>query len=122
MSREKEIDKLHKAESDFIMWLDNVNYSGANTDIQAPHYKLIEGFKDGKERRVAFIYDALKGKAYVSINTMFPNAEQKLTIDQFYEWMQKPVSVMMQDQDFELSDKLRSQIKEHFKTLQYGSK
>jgi len=117
MSREKEIDKLHKAESDFIMWLDNVNYSGANIDIQAPHYKLIEGFKDGKERRVAFIYDALKGKAYVSINSMFPKAEQKLTIDQFYGWMKKPARVMMQYQDFQLSDKLNNQIKEHFKTL-----
>lgn len=90
--------ELKKAEKEFMTWLDNVNYSGHTSGYPANHYRLIEGVKDGTERRASFINSDEKTEPYVVVNGAFPKAEQKFTIYQFYEWMKKPnrVSFMQQ--------------------------
>ena len=86
---DSKIDKLHLAEKDFIQWLDSVEYSG-NTDGY-PHYGLIEGVRELIEHRISFILNWIDPEPYIIMNSRFPKAEQKLTIEQFYEWMESPV-------------------------------
>jgi hypothetical protein len=99
MTKEEQIEKLELAEVIFIASMEGLPaYSESMPCFHAPHYRLIEGVVNGIERRVSFTYDTMKGKPVIYINSCFPRATQELTIIQFYEWMDKPHRIMMQDQ------------------------
>jgi len=118
MTKQEQIEKLEIAEAIFIASMDGLpTYSEFIKSYGDTHYRLIEGVFKGKEQSVSFFYDERKNKAYVVVNRAFPKHPQAISVIQFYEWMDKPDNIMMQDQRFELSGTLRNKIKEHFKTL-----
>lgn len=91
------IEKLKLAEKDFIAWLDEIKYDKIDSnkrlyhyEEKIRHYRLIEGVKEVIDKRVSFIYSHSGTAPHIVVNARFPKAEQKLSIDQFYEWMESP--------------------------------
>lgn len=123
MYRTKQKLSLRDAELAFIAKLDKLTYSDSAACKKAPHYMLIEGVIGANEVRATFIVSRLIKEPCIIINGSFPKREQKLTITQFYEWLNNPSkqqTAFMQDQNFELSEALKMDIKNQFKNLRDG--
>ena len=123
MDRTNQINNLRDAELTFIKKLDILTYSDSAAGASVPHYMLIEGVMAGAERKVSFIISDSKPEPWIVIGGCSPKAEQKLSIAQFYEWLNNPVkhkASVMQNQNFELSERLKASIKEQFKILRNG--
>ena len=115
MTKEQHIEKLETVKAIFVGSLDGLP---TYYDIEkGSGHILIEGIYKGKKTSVSFFYNEDKEQASIVVNRPFPKHPQEITPLQFLEWMDKPIRTMMQDQDFELSEGLKKQIKKHFKTL-----
>ena len=88
---ENKIEKLKKAETEFISWLDNVNYSQCDNSQHKPciHYRLIEGIKNGTKYCIAFYLISEKREPKISSRSIYPRAPQDYTIESFYRWMKE---------------------------------
>ena len=97
-----------------------LTYSDSAADVHFPHYMLIEGMIGKNETRVVFIIEYGDAEPYVIIKGCFPKRAQKLSIVQFYEWLASPIKQQtnfMQNQNFDLSEGLKIDIKKQFKNL-----
>ena len=85
------IEQLKKAETEFISWLDNVNYSGVTKQLygNSNYYRLIEGVKNGMCYNVSFNNKTYPREPEIIQRALFPRSEHKYTVESFYQWMKE---------------------------------